>query len=66
MARGMDFRKPRLGDIQPLRACVCASIRQRFRTVHATVYLSGKLGKDLNFITNDVFLLLKYDGNHNW
>ena len=29
------------------------------------IVLSVSSGKGLNFITNDVFLLLKYDGNYN-
>ena len=45
MARGMDFRKPRLGNTRSLQACVNASICQRFRTVLATGYQSLSSGR---------------------
>ena len=42
MARGMDFGNLSWENTRPLRACVYASIRQRFRTVHATGYRSAQ------------------------
>ena len=64
MARGMVFRKPRLAEytapfelvVMPVSAEVSHCLRNR---------MSVSSGKGLNFITNDVFLLLKYDINYN-
>ena len=47
MARGVDFGKPRFTNSRPFRACLYTSIRQRFRTVHATGYRLGNLRKGL-------------------
>ena len=67
MARiyGIDFRKTRLGE------CTAASslcLRQHPREVShcSRNRISASSGKGLNFITNDVVLLLKYDGSKNW
>ena len=59
MARGIDFRKLRFGEYTvPSNLCICQ--------YPSEVRISVSLGKGLNFITNAVFLLLKYDGNYNW
>ena len=64
MARGMDFRKLRLGEYTAASSlCFCrhspeVSLCSRNR-------ISVSSGKGLNFIINDVVLLLKYDGNYN-
>ena len=66
MASGMDFRKLKLGEhTDPLSLCICqyrppeGSHCSRYRTPVSLV-------KGLNFITNDVFLSSKFDGNYNW
>ena len=65
MARGMDFRKPTSREYTaPSSLCLChypAEVKHCSRNG-----ISVSLGKGLNFIANDVFLLLKYDGNYNW
>ena len=65
MARGMDFRKPRLGEYTaPSSLC---SYQYPPEVSHCSRNrISVSSGKGLDFITNDVFLLLKYDGNCNW
>ena len=65
MACGIDFWKPRLGEYMvPSSLCLCQyppelSHRSGNR-------ISASSGKGLNFITNDIFLLLRCDGNYNW
>ena len=65
MARGMDFRKPRLGEYTtPSNLCLC---QYPHEVSHCSLNrISVSPGKGLKFITNDVRLLLKYDGNYNW
>ena len=41
---GVVLRNLGWENIRPLQACVDASIRQRFRTVHATGYRSSQEG----------------------
>ena len=61
MARGMDFRKPRLGEYTaPSSLC---SYQYPPEVSHNRISVSS--GKGLDFIKNDVFLILKYDGNYN-
>ena len=48
----------------PLRACVYARIRPWEVSHYSSKRISVSSGKGLNFITNDLFLLLKYDGNY--
>ena len=67
MARGMDFWKPsyRLGEYTtPSSLCLCQYPPEVSRCSRNRISVSS--GKRLDFITNDVFLLLKYDGNYNW
>ena len=51
--------------------CCCTKCHLLLRILHGLeiwncwIVLSVSSGKGLNFITNDVFLLLKYDGNYN-
>ena len=60
--RGMDFRKPRLGEYTAATSlCYLPEVSHCSRN-----RISVSSGKGLNFITSDVFLLLKYDGNYNW
>ena len=60
MAHGMDFWKPKLGEYtDPSSLCLC----QYPPEVHATGWHEVSSGNGLNFITNDAFLLLKYDIN---
>ena len=68
MARGMDFRKPRLGEYVHTAPSSLCLYQYPLEVSHCSrnriSVSSGKRG--LDFITNDVFLLLKYDGNCNW
>ena len=61
----IDFRKSRLGESTALSSLCLCQYPPEVRAVHATRYRDS-LRKGLNFITNDAFLLLKYDGNKNW
>ena len=65
MARGMGFRKPRLGEYTaPSGLC---SYQYPPEVSHCSRNrISVSSGKGLDLITNDVFLILKYDGNFNW
>ena len=65
MAPGMDFQKPRLREYMAvLSLCLCQHPPE---VLHCSCNrISVSLEKGLNFITNDVVLLLKYDGNKNW
>ena len=65
MAPGMDFQKPRLGEyMAALSLCLCQHLPE---VLHCSCNrISVSLEKGLNFITNDVVLLLKHDGNYNW
>ena len=64
MARGMDFRKPRLGEYTaPSSLC---SYQYPPEVSHCSRNrISVSSGKGFNFITNDVNLLSKYDVNYN-
>ena len=67
MARiyGIDFRKPRLGECTAASSlCLCQHPPEVSHC--SSNRISASSGKSLNFITNDVVLLLKYDGNKNW
>ena len=65
MAREMDFRKPRLGEYTAASSlCLCQHPPEVSHCSRNRISVSS--GKGLDFITNDVFLLLKYDGNCNW
>ena len=65
MDRGMDFRKPSLGEY------TAPSSLHVFMLVYARGFALftqqdiGQLRKGLHFITNDVNLLSKYDVNYN-
>ena len=57
MARGMDFRKPRLGEYTaPSSLCLCQYLPEVLRCARNRTSVTS--GKGLNFITIDVFLLL--------
>ena len=67
MARiyGIDFRKPSLGECTAASSlCLCQHPPEVSHCSRNRI--SASSGKGLNFITNDVVLLLKYDGNKNW
>ena len=65
MARGIEFWKPRLGEYTaPSSLCLCQYPPELSRRSGNGISVSS--GKDLTFIANDTFLLLKYDGNYNW
>ena len=67
MARiyGIDFRKPRLGECTAASSlCLCQHPPEVSHCSRNRI--SASSGKSFNFITNDVVLLLKYDGNKNW
>ena len=56
MARGMDFRKLRLGEYTaPSSLCLCQYTPEDSHFSRNSILAS--LGKDLNFITNEVFLI---------
>ena len=61
MAREMDFRKPRWGEYM---AHMLVSTRGFALFTQQDIGRENS-GKGSNFITNDAFLLLKYDGNSN-
>ena len=64
MARGMDFWKPRLGEYVHTAPSSLCSYQYPPEVSHCSRNrISVSSGKGLEFITNDVFLLLKYDGN---
>ena len=64
MARGMDFRKLRLGEYTAASSlCLCPHSPEVSHCSRSRISVSS--GKGLNFITNDVVLLSKYDGNYN-
>ena len=64
MARGMDFRRPRLGEYTaPSSLCSYLYTPEFSHCSHNRISVSS--GKGLDFIKNDVFLILKYDGNYN-
>ena len=65
MARGMDFRKSRLGEHKALSSlCLC---QYPLEVSHCSGNRIPVIsGKGLNFNTNDVFLFVKFDGNYNW
>ncbi|RMX44752.1 hypothetical protein pdam_00009181 [Pocillopora damicornis] len=65
MARGIDFRKPRLGEYTAASSlCLCQHPPEVLHCSRNRISVSS--GKGLNFITNDIVLLLKHDGNKNW
>ena len=65
MARGIDFRKPRLGECTAASSlCLCQHPPEVLHCSRNRISVSS--GKGLNFITNDIVLLLKHDGNKNW
>ena len=60
----MDFRKPRLGEYTaPLSLFLCQYPSEVAHCSRNRISVSS--GKGLNFITIDVNLLSKYDGNYN-
>ena len=60
MAHGMDVRKPRLGDYTAASGLyLCQHPPEVSHCSRNRISISS--GKGLNFITNDVVLLLKYD-----
>ena len=61
MARGMDFRKPRLREYMASSSLYTCQYPPK--VLHCS---RSRLSVSLNFIKNGVFLLLKYDGNYNW
>ena len=62
MARGMYFGNLGLGEYTaPSSWCLCQYPLEVSHCSRNRISVSS--GKGLNFITNDVFLLLKYDGN---
>ena len=64
MAGEMDLRKPRLGEYTALSSsCLCQYPPE---VSHCLPNRIGSLKKGLNFIRNDVFMLLKCDENCNW
>ena len=57
MARGMDSRKPKLGEYTaPSSLCLCQYLPEVLRCSRNRISVTS--GKGLNFITIDVFLLL--------
>ena len=65
MARGIDFWKPRLGEYTaPSSLCLCQYPPELSHRSGNRISVSS--GKDLTFIANGIFLLLKYGGNYNW
>ena len=65
MARRMEFRKSRLGEYTAASSlCLCQHPPEVSHCSHNRISVSS--GKGLNFITNNVVLLLKCDGNYNW
>ena len=67
MARGMDFRKPRLGEYVYTAPSSFCSYQYPPEVSHCSCNrISVSSGRGLDFTTNDVFLLLKYEGNCNW
>ena len=65
MARGIDFRKPRLGECTAASSfCLCQHSPEVSHCSRNRKSVSSEKG--LNFTTNYVVLLLKYDGNYNW
>ena len=66
MAGGMDFRKPRLGKYVYTAPSSLCSYQYPPEFSHCSRNrISVSSGKGLDFIKNDVFLILKYDGNYN-
>ena len=65
MARKMDFRKLRLEEYTaPSNLCIPVSYPPEVSHCSRNrIQLSS--GEGFNFITNNVFLLLRYDGNYN-
>ena len=64
MALGMDFRKLRLGEYMAASSLyLCQHSPEVLHCSRSRISVSS--GKGLNFITNDVVLLSKYDGNYN-
>ena len=64
MAGGMDFRKPRLGEYVYTAPSSLCSYQYPPEVSHCSRNrISVSSGKGLNFITNDVNLLSKYDVN---
>ena len=70
MTRGMDFRKPRLGEyMAPSSLSLCQYLPEVSHCSRNRISVrkaQESSGKGLNCITNDAFLLSKYDGNYNW
>ena len=65
MARGMDLRKLRLEECTaPSSLCLCQYPPEVSHCSRNRISVSS--GKGLNFITNYVFLVTKYNGNYNW
>ena len=65
MARGIDFWEPRLEEhTAPSSFCLCQYLPELSHRSGNRISVSSE--KSLTFITNVVFLLLKYDGNYNW
>ena len=60
-----EKKKPRLGECTAASSlCLCQHPPEVSHCSRNRI--SASSGKGLNFITNDVVLLLKYDGNKNW
>ena len=65
MACGMDLRKLRLEECTaPSSLCLCQYPPEVSHCSRNRISVSS--GKGLNFITNYVFLVTKYNGNYNW
>ena len=63
----MDCRKPRSGEYVHTAPSSMRSYQYPPEVSHCSRNgISVSSGKGLDFITNDVFLLLKNDGNCNW
>ena len=61
----MDFRESRLGEYTAVSSLgLCQYLPEVTHCSRYRISISSRKG--LNFITNDVVLSLKYDGNYNW
>ena len=65
VTREIDFRKPKLREYTaPSSLCLCQHPPEVSHCSRNRISVSR--GKGVNFITNVVFLLSKYEGNYNW
>ena len=65
MVCGMDFQKPRKREYTvALSLCLFQHPAEVLHCSHNRILVSS--GKGLNFIKNDVVLLLKYDRDNKW